>query len=81
MYGGFCRAAKKSGRNDEVTVRRGFTVYANSFNFYLLENDRRSVETSFFIRDFYCVMFYKTLTYNKQILPRFFYSLRKAKDF
>ena len=27
MYGGFCQAAKKkSGRNDEVTVRRGFTV-------------------------------------------------------
>ena len=80
MYGDFCWAAKKSGRNDEVTVRWGFTVYANSFNFYLLENDRRSVETSFFT-DFYCVMFYKTLTYNKEILPRFFYSLRKAKDF
>ena len=25
--------------------------------FYLLENDRRSVETSLFIRDFCCVMF------------------------
>ena len=34
-------------------------IYANSFNyfFYLLENDRRSVETSFFIRDFYRVKF------------------------
>ena len=31
--------------------------------FYLLENDRRSVETSFLIRDFYCVKFLKTLTY------------------
>ena len=30
---------------------------------YLLENDRRSVETSFLIRDFYCVKFLKTLTY------------------
>ena len=33
MYGGFCQAAKKSGRNNEVAVRRGSTVYANSFNF------------------------------------------------
>ena len=30
---------------------------------YLLENDRRSVETSFLIRDFYCVKFLKTLNY------------------
>ena len=30
---------------------------------YLLENDRRSVETSFLIRDFYCVKFLETLTY------------------
>ena len=31
-------------------------MYANSLTlFYVLENDRRSVETSFFIRDFYCV--------------------------
>ena len=30
---------------------------------YLLENDRRSVETSFLIRDFYCVKFLKTLTF------------------
>ena len=29
----------------------------------LLENDRRSVETSFLIRDFYCVKFLETLTY------------------
>ena len=26
MYGGFCQAAEKSGRNNEVAVRRGFTV-------------------------------------------------------
>ena len=26
MYGGFCQAAKKKGRNDEVAVRQGFTV-------------------------------------------------------
>ena len=30
---------------------------------YLLENDRRLVETSFLIHDFYCVKFLKTLTY------------------
>ena len=30
---------------------------------YLLENDRRSVETSILIRDFYCVKFLETLTY------------------
>ena len=32
MYGGFCQAAKKSSRNDEVAVRpvrRGFTVADN----------------------------------------------------
>ena len=30
-------------------------ICANSFNFFdLLETDRRSVETLFFIRDFYC---------------------------
>ena len=33
-------------------------IYANSLNFfYLLENDQRSIETSFFIRDFYCVKY------------------------
>ena len=26
MYGGFCQAAKKSGRNNKVAVRQGFTV-------------------------------------------------------
>ena len=26
IYGGFCQAAKKSGRNNEVAVRRGSTV-------------------------------------------------------
>jgi len=26
MYGGFYQAVKKSGRNNEVAVRRGFTV-------------------------------------------------------
>ena len=30
---------------------------------YLLENDRGLVETSFLIRDFYCVKFLKTLTH------------------
>ena len=30
---------------------------------YLLENDRRSVESSILIRDFYCVKFLETLTY------------------
>ena len=29
---------------------------------YLLENDRRLVVTLFFIRNFYCVKFWKTLT-------------------
>ena len=27
MYGGFCQATKKSGRANEVTVRRGFIVF------------------------------------------------------
>ena len=27
MYGSFCQAAKRSGRNNEVTVRRCFTVH------------------------------------------------------
>ena len=26
MYGGFCQAAKKKGRNNVVAMRRGFTV-------------------------------------------------------
>ena len=26
IYGGFCQAAKKSGRNNEVAVKRGSTV-------------------------------------------------------
>ena len=33
MYGGFCQAAKKSGRNNEEAVRRGFTVLILGNNF------------------------------------------------
>ena len=53
---------QKSGRNDEVTVlprwpQGGVSLYTGMLillTFYLLENARRSVETSFSIRDFYC---------------------------